>query len=180
MNRREALKAGGRAIAGLYLLPLATVGCNSETVATFVTAIGKDAAIFASYFGQSALGTQIEAAANLIATDITNWQNGSPSADAIQALNDFAQLINSISIPVNSPFLGIEDLILAAITGLLALIPSAVVASKLSPKTVAIFGRVQPMAIKSFATKDIGAAQKSFNDTWKSIVGTTVGLQLPK
>jgi len=122
LNRRFFVQRGA-AVLALATSGFGLAGCDTATVATFVTTIAKYAAQLATYFSASSLAGQITALAATIATDIQNWQSGGTSADAIEALNDLADLINQI--PILGPYAVFIDLLLGAISGLLALLPSS-------------------------------------------------------
>src|SRR5580658_8699981 len=98
MNRRSFLKSSGAVavMSGASPFLLSIEGCNSTTVADFVSLIASDAASLATYFGASSLASQITSLAGTIATDIANWQSGGAAADAIQAINDLIGLVNDI------------------------------------------------------------------------------------
>src|SRR5271170_2456062 len=107
MNRRHFLVTGAAATVAPFML----AGCNTTTVADFVSLIGADAATLATYFGQTALAAQITSLVSQIAVDITNWQSGAAATDAIAAINDLIGLINSI--PIALPYAPLIVLILS-------------------------------------------------------------------
>jgi hypothetical protein len=181
MNRRHFA-------VSLLTLPLAAtfplIGCNTDTVATFVNTIAKYAAQLATYFGQSGYAGQITALATQVAADIQGWQAGSPVTDAITALNDLADLVNLI--PAAGPYVMLIDLILAAITGLLALLPSSAVltvqmsvaehTAKLRAKGV-IRRVAAPAYFKDFSKKSMTTANNDFVANWTRL---TVSLPTTK
>ena len=132
-------------------------GCSTATVAVFVTTIAKYAAQLATYFSAGSLAGQITALAATIASDISAWQSGSPATDAINALNDLAALINQI--PAAGAYVVFIDLILGAIAGLLALLPSSL-AVKMVGKAV------PPIPYAGFDKHTMTAANNNFIAAW--------------
>lgn len=122
MTRRAAMKA---VAASVLVLNLA--GCSPDTVAAFVKTIGTLAAQLATYFGAADVAAQLVAAAATVATDIAEWQSGSAAADAVQAINDMIDLVDAI--PVRGPYTVFLDLLLGALSGLLALLPASAYAA---------------------------------------------------
>src|ERR1700679_4042454 len=118
LNRRMFLVTG----AAASLVPFLT-GCDSTTVAEFVSLIGADASTLATYFGQTALAAQITSLSSQISIDITNFQSGAAATDAIEAINDLIGLIDSI--PIAVPYAPLIVLLLSALTGLLAILPQS-------------------------------------------------------
>jgi hypothetical protein len=157
MTRRTFARLFGYTAGLACCLPILS-GCNTATVATFVTTIAKYAAQLATYFSAGSLATQITALAATIAADIQAWQSGSAATNAINALNDLAALINQI------PFLGAYsvfiDLILGAIAGLLALLPSAMTVKLNSSRPYTAI----PYA--GFDKKSMTNANTSFEAAW--------------
>ena len=166
MNRRSFISLA--AAAGfLATMPLSLVGCSTSTIATFVTTIGKYAASLATYFGGASIATQITSLAAQIATDVTNWQSGGAATDAINSLTDLAGIVDSI--PVTAAFAPLTSLLLAAITGLLALLPSATAA--LAPRTARAYVHTfTPNHYKDASKKTMTQAQESFVKAWKAAV----------
>lgn len=161
LTRRIFAKSIGFALASVCCLP-ALQGCSSATVATFVATIAKYAAQLATYFGSTSIAAQITALAATIATDIANWQNGSAATDAIQALTLLASLVNQI--PIAAPYAVLIDLILGAISGLLALLPQSVAVALVRDKT----GRTVPaIPYKGFDKKTMTAANDNFIAAWQ-------------
>jgi hypothetical protein len=168
MNRRSFLKSSGAAgvMAGASPFLLSIEGCNSTTVADFVSLIASDAASLATYFGASSLASQITSLAGTIATDIANWQSGGAAADAIQAINDLIGLVNDI--PIAAAYAPLIVLILSALSGLLALLPNSVAA--MTSKTHAVFAarNVSPAHYGGFDKKSMTEAKKSFVKSWNA------------
>jgi hypothetical protein len=177
MNRRTFAKACCRlAIASAVLPSLILTGCSNTTIADFVTLIAKDAATLATYFGQSSLATQITNLASQIAVDITNWQSGSAATDAIAAINDLIGLINLI--PIAVPYAPLIILILSALTGLLALLPSST-PNRMTAATRDIVNHrnIIPIQYGGYDKKHMTAGAKSFNTQWATL---SAGLPLTK
>jgi hypothetical protein len=122
ITRREAIKAVAVATAALSL-GIAT-GCNKSTIAALVQELGVSTANLATLLGSAALSTEITSLTNVAVQDINNWQAGSTSQMAIQALNDLAAALGQIPILAADPTVeAVVTLALGTIAGLLALIP---------------------------------------------------------
>jgi hypothetical protein len=166
LNRRIFIATGTAAV----LTPsLFLTGCDSTTVSEFVSLIGTDAAALATFFGAGSLATQITSLASQIAVDITNWQSGGAAADAIQAINDLIALVNTI--PVATPYAPLIILILSALAGLLALLPS----SATSPASAKAIGdrHVTAMPLGGFDKHHMTQAKNSFTSQWNSQLAAT-------
>jgi hypothetical protein len=166
MNRRSFLATCTAAVAFLAY-PL--TGCDSTTVSEFVSLIGTDAAALATFFGAGSIATQITSLASQIAVDITNWQSGGAAADAIQAINDLIALVNTI--PVATPYAPLIILILSALSGLLALLPSS--ATTANARVAVEQRHVNPMPLGGFDKHHMTAAKNSFQSQWNSQLAIT-------
>jgi len=176
MSRRVFAKSIGFTI-GATVAGAALIGCDNTTVAAFVTTIGKYAAQLASYFGASEIATDLVTDAAKIATDIANWQNGSASSDAIEVINDMIDLVNQLSNQVGflSTYGVFIDLILGALAGLLALLPSSATSTvalsdnahtaKLKAKGIARITR-PPFAYGGFDKHSMTAANNGYVAQW--------------
>jgi hypothetical protein len=164
MNRRVFLATGTAAV----LTPAIFLeGCNTTTVADFVNLIATDAATLATYFGDTSLAAQIKADAAQIVIDITNWQSGSAATDAINAINDLIGLINAI--PIAIPYEPLIVLILSALTGLLALLPSSVAAMKPATRAAINTHNVTPTHYNGFDKKSMTTGKNNFVASWTSL-----------
>jgi hypothetical protein len=165
MNRRTFVLTSTAAFGALYL-----TGCNTTTVAEFVTLIGDDAAALASYFGQTTLAANLKSWASQIAIDVTNWQSGNTVQLAEQVIKDIQQFMGLIgTIPVVGPYVPLVDLLLSALSGLLLLLPQATGASV--PHVVN--GHVVlPIHYADASSKTMTAAKKNFTTQWNTL--TTV------
>lgn len=176
MNRRGFIGRSLAYVAGLGMAGLATVGCDTATIAVFVTTITTYAAQLATYFGQASIAGQITALAATIATDIKNWQKGGPVADAIEALTDLSDLVQQI--PFAGAYMPFIQLVLGAITGLLALLPSAqttpVVAAHRAKARASgrIYLTAAPIPYKDFTKKSMTSANDGFVAAWGRLVMT--------
>lgn len=165
ISRRSFVAKGAAALATVTVLPLA--GCDTTTIAEFVSLIANYGSQLATYFGATGIAGQITTLAGTIAADIANWQSGlSPAADAIQALTDLEGLINQI--PIVSDYAPLIDLLLAAITGLLALLPNALT----GPKAIKLKRSVTPFHYKDFSKKSMAAAKKQLTAEWIALSQT--------
>ena len=173
MNRRNFIISAG-AVATLPVSTLAIIGCNTDTVATFVSTIAKYAAQLATYFGQSSIAGEITALSAKIASDIASWQSGNAATDAINALNDLADLVNLI--PAAGPYVVLIDLILGAITGLLALLPASATSTvqmSIAEHTAKLKAKgitrrvVGPAYYKDFSKKAMTTANNDFVANWE-------------
>jgi hypothetical protein len=175
MNRRSFLTTSAAA-AAISLVPLSLTGCDTTTVAAFVTLIGKDAATLATYFGQTTIANDITSLAGQIAVDITNWQSGSSAANAIASIDDLIGLINNL--PVAVPYAPLVVLILSALTGLLALLPNSLKAATPTPKTHAAVSKyhVTPYHCNGFDKHSMTQAKSWFTGQWSTLVASTPGL----
>lgn len=165
MDRRSFIATGTAAISAVILMP--TLGCDTTTVAEFVSLIGTDAAALATFFGASDIATQITSLASQIAVDITNWQSGGSAADAIQAINDLIALIGTI--PAAAQYAPLIILILSALAGLLALLP----ASATSAKAQSALRHVMAMPIGGFDKRHMSQAKKTFQQQWNTQLAIT-------
>ena len=175
VTRRGFAKIVGFVLGGLCCMPMLT-GCSPDTVAAFVNTIANLAAQLATYFGAGSLATQLLALSATIATDIANWQSGSAATDAIQAINDMIDLVNQI--PVRGEYSVFIDLILGALSGLLALLPQAAAAAAIA-KTHVVARRYKMVATPygGFDKGSMRAANSGFEAAWKRLqatVGPTV------
>lgn len=175
VTRRGFAKIAGFALGGLCCMPMLT-GCSPDTVAAFVNTIANLAAQLATYFGAGSLATQLLALSATIATDIANWQSGSAATDAIQAINDMIDLVNQI--PVLGQYSVFIDLILGALSGLLALLPQAAAAAAIA-KTHVVARRYKMVATPygGFDKGSMRAANSGFEAAWtrlQATVGPTV------
>jgi len=157
MNRRTFLVTSSAAFV------FSALGCNTTTVAAFVSLIANYAAQLATYFGSTGTAAQITALAGQIATDIQNWQNGSSAQDAIQAINDLMDLISLI--PVATPYLTLIDLLLSALSGLLLLLPASATAN-IKPKVQR--RAIAPFHYGGFDKKSMTEAKNNFVSQWKA------------
>jgi hypothetical protein len=174
VTRRGFAKIAGFVLGGLCW-PMLT-GCSPDTVAAFVNTIANLAAQLATYFGAGSLATQLLALSATIATDIANWQSGSAATDAIQAINDMIDLVNQI--PVRGEYSVFIDLILGALSGLLALLPQAAAAAAIA-KTHVVARRYKMVATPygGFDKGSMRAANSGFEAAWtrlQATVGPTV------
>jgi hypothetical protein len=175
VTRRGFAKIAGFVLGGLCCMPMLT-GCSPDTVAAFVNTIANLAAQLATYFGAGSLATQLLALSATIATDIANWQSGSAATDAIQAINDMIDLVNQI--PVRGEYSVFIDLILGALSGLLALLPQAAAAAAIA-KTHVVARRYKMVATPygGFDKGSMRAANSGFEAAWtrlQATVGPTV------
>jgi hypothetical protein len=175
VTRRGFAKIVGFVLGGLCCMPMLT-GCSPDTVAAFVNTIANLAAQLATYFGAGSLATQLLALSATIATDIANWQSGSAATDAIQAINDMIDLVNQI--PVRGEYSVFIDLILGALSGLLALLPQAAAAAAIA-KTHVVARRYKMVATPygGFDKGSMRAANSGFEAAWtrlQATVGPTV------
>jgi hypothetical protein len=175
VTRRGFAKIVGFVLGGLCCMPMLT-GCSPDTVAAFVNTIANLAAQLATYFGAGSLATQLLALSATIATDIANWQSGSAATDAIQAINDMIDLVNQI--PVLGQYSVFIDLILGALSGLLALLPQAAAAAAIA-KTHVVARRYKMVATPygGFDKGSMRAANSGFEAAWtrlQATVGPTV------
>jgi hypothetical protein len=175
ITRRGFAKIAGFVLGGLCCMPMLT-GCSPDTVAAFVNTIANLAAQLATYFGAGGLATQLLALSAKIATDIASWQSGSAATDAIQAINDMIDLVNGI--PVLGPYTMFIDLILGALSGLLALLPQAAAAAAIA-KTHVVARRYKmvPAPYGGFDKGSMRAANSGFEAAWtrlQATVGPTV------
>jgi hypothetical protein len=166
MNRRTFLVTS---TASAFIASMPLTGCSTATVATFVKLIVTDAEALASFFGASSIASQISTLAGQITTDITNWQNGGTAADAIQAINDLIGVVNLI--PIAIPYAPLLILILSALSGLLALLPSAT-PTPASERALSE-RRVTPMHIGGTDKTHIKAASDQFISQWSSQIAIT-------
>jgi hypothetical protein len=169
MNRRSFLRSTA-SFAALSALPFTLDGCDTTTVADFVSVIATYAASLASYFGVTGLASQITVLEGQIATDIANWQAGSAAADAIAAINDLIGLVNQI--PIAVPYAPLIVLILSALTGLLALLPNSVPAMTQTTRDVINHRNVTPTHYNGFDKHSMTSGKKSFTSQWSSIVAS--------
>ena len=177
-TRRRFAQLIGFGLASICCLPLLQ-GCSPDTAAAFVTTIAKYAAQLASYFGAAPLAGQLTAVAAKIATDIARWQSGGAASDAIEAINDMIDLVNAI--PVLAPYTVFIDLILGALSGLLALLPApaAAVADKIAASHMQTGSRraLVPTPYTGFDRSSMSAAKSGFEAAWarlQATVGPTV------
>jgi hypothetical protein len=156
--------------AAVFVLPssLLLEGCNTTTVAEFVTLIGSDAAALATYFGAGGVAAQLTSDVALIAKDIANWQSGGAAADAIQAINDMVALLGQI--PITENYAPLIILIGSALTGLLALLPSPQASIKAS--VVIAKYKMAPQHYGGFDKKSMTAAKNSLNAQWAMLTAT--------
>jgi hypothetical protein len=177
VTRRGFAKIVGFVLGGLCCMPMLT-GCSPDTVAAFVNTIANLAAQLATYFGAGSLATQLLALSATIATDIANWQSGSAATDAIQAINDMIDLVNQI--PVLGQYSVFIDLILGALSGLLALLPQAAVqvwALSQSGRPMRLRRKMVATPYGGFDKGSMRAANSGFEAAWKRLqatVGPTV------
>lgn len=173
MNRRMFITSS---TAVAFLTPsIFLTGCSDATVADFVKVIATDAASLATYFGDATLASQITSLAAQIAIDITNWQSGAAATDAIQAINDLIGLVNLI--PAAAQYAPLIVLILSALTGLLALLPNSVAATKDATRAIINTRNVRPTHYNGFDKKSMTTGKKSFESSWTSLAA---GLPLTK
>jgi len=170
VTRRGFAKIVGFVLGGLCCMPMLT-GCSPDTVAAFVNTIANLAAQLATYFGAGSLATQLLALSATIATDIANWQSGSAATDAIQAINDMIDLVNQI--PVRGEYSVFIDLILGALSGLLALLPQAAAAAAIA-KTHVVARRYKMVATPygGFDKGSMRAANSGFEAAWTRLQAT--------
>ena len=168
LNRRMFLVTG--AAAALIPTSLLT-GCDSTTVAEFVSLIGADASTLATYFGQTALAAQITSLSSQISIDITNFQSGAAATDAIEAINDLIGLIDSI--PIAVPYAPLIVLLLSALTGLLAILPQS--SMKATTREIVNRRNVTPTHYSDFGKKSMTNGKKNFVSSWNSL---TINLPL--
>lgn len=178
VTRRRFAQLMGFGLASICCLPMLQ-GCSPDTVAAFVTTIAKYAAQLASYFGAGSLASQLTAVAAKIATDIASWQSGGAATDAIEAINDMIDLVNAI--PVLGPYTVFIDLILGALSGLLALLPApaAAVAATIAASHMHASSRraMVPTPYKGLDKGSMSAASSGFAAAWarlQATVGPTV------
>jgi hypothetical protein len=178
VTRRRFAQLAGFALSSICCLPLLQ-GCSPDTVAAFVTTIARYAAQLASYFGAGSLASQLTAVAGKIATDIASWQSGGAATDAIEAINDMIDLVNAI--PVAGTYTVFIDLILGALSGLLALLPApaAAVAATIAASHMQIAARrtMVPTPYKGFDRGSMSAANSGFEAAWarlQATIGPTV------
>lgn len=155
-------------LSAIAALTFPMVACNTQTIANFVALIGKYAAQLATYFGASGYAAQITTLAAQIATDIANWQSGSPAADAINALDDLASLVNLI--PAAGPYVVFIDLLLGAISGLLALIPQAAAQLSARARTLPPAKVVAPTYYADLSKKSMTTATDNLSAAWARLI----------
>ena len=171
MNRRQFSKSSLAFAASLTNVSFVVglTGCDTTTVAEFVSVIAQDAAALATFFGSTSIATQITALSGQLAADIKNWQAGGPASDAIQAINDLITLVSLI--PIATQYAPLIVLILSALTGLLALLP----ASATQPKAKAAMAKYHavPYPCKGFDKHSMTQAKNWFTDGWKAQIALT-------
>lgn len=165
MNRRSFLLSA----AAVSLSPVFLTGCDTTTVSEFVSLIGTDAAALATFFGATAIATQIQSLASQISVDITNFQSGSAATDAIQAINDLISLVGTI--PVAAPYAGLIVLILSALAGLLELLPQSST-SQTTAKALSAHSAT-PYHYGGFDKHHMTAARNQFSSAWQSQLAVT-------
>lgn len=168
MNRRRFVALVASAVS-FAMFPL--IGCSTETISAFVILIANYAAQLANYFNAGTLAMQITAIASKIAADVTSWQAGGAASDAIQALNDLEDLINQI--PFVAAYAPLVDLLLGAVTGLLALLPASASSPKLRTHPGVTRRAVTPIRYPDASKKSMTRAANDLKAQWASLVQVT-------
>jgi hypothetical protein len=165
LNRRIFIATGTAAV----LTPsLFLTGCDTTTVAEFVSLIGTDGAELANLLGDAAAAQQITNAAALIAADLQNWKPGDATQSAIQAIQDLIALIQKLVPAGSNPiYVAAAVLLLGALTGLLALLPSSAASSVVAH--VVKDTNVQPTHYDGFDKKSMTKAKKDLTASWAGL-----------
>lgn len=139
MNRRTLLT---KLIAALLILPL--IGCPAQsTIASLTNILGTSAANIASLEGNSTLASTLTTDTAAAVAAVQNWKSGTPSDEAVQALNIVANDLNLI--PGVGPYAPLVDLAIATVESIIALLPAPTAQLKVTyhPKrTVTLHGPI--------------------------------------
>jgi hypothetical protein len=120
---RSSALAGMVAALCLTLTVLPLSGCDTQaTLAELVQTLGSADGQVANLQGNVQLAAQINTDTTAAVNAITNWKNGTPAQDVIEALNIVEDDLNLI--PAASQYAGLIDIAIATVQTLLALLPA--------------------------------------------------------
>jgi hypothetical protein len=88
--------------AATCALVVPTTGCNQSTIAALVSTLGNAASTIAAVEGNATLAAQLKTDTAAAVTAVTNWKSGTPSQDAVQAIQIVIDDLNLICSP-NGP-----------------------------------------------------------------------------
>ena len=146
MDRREFAKTAGKgllvtgavSVSGAELL--FTEGClTQDTLAALASTLGGAAASVASMLGESALATEITTYAAQVAAAIAAWTAGTPAQNISAAITLLEGALESPELS-GLPYVGLIDIALSAIQGILAWVTkkSPALAATLKTKTIRV------------------------------------------
>lgn len=146
MNRREfgkkaaktALVAGAVTLSGGELLM--TTGCSQDELAGLASTLGSAASGLASALGQTTLAADITKYSQQVSAAIAAWTTNSTTQDITEAITLLQTALNEI--PATVPYVGLIDIALSAIQGIITWVSSKSAALsaalKSVPKTVRV------------------------------------------
>lgn len=135
MNRRVFFKNSLSAtlFCAYYNVTFLT-GCNKQqqlTLAQEANVIGTTAAAIATQLGDASLAKALTDATNTAVNLITNWKQGSPTAQIEQALTALLSVINQI--PVLNSYATLISILIAGVEAALALLPQSSTPAVITP-----------------------------------------------
>jgi len=108
-------------VAALLLLPI--LGCPTQsTIAALTNVLGTASANIASLEGNNTLAQTLRTDTAAAVAAVQAWKSGTPSDEAVLALNIVANDLNLI--PAVGPYVPLIDLAIATVESILALLPA--------------------------------------------------------
>ena len=170
MNRRNLIRAGATmAVLAVYAPAALLTGCwDSSDVARLMSTLGSACSSLATILGNSALAATITKLTSIAATAVANWKPGSPTAEAIEAINDLEGAISQI--PGINPTVSMLILLaLGTADAILALLPQSV----RTGLVLAALNARKRVSINNPPTK-----VSTFKDYWNDLIATSADAAL--
>jgi hypothetical protein len=115
-----------------FALVLALAACNAQTLAQTAQAIFVSVDAVLAIVDPSYDETQLIATSNAAVTALNAWTPGSESSEAVQALNDFKQVVSTITV-IPAKYQDVIAVAVSGIDGILATLQSGTPSSNASP-----------------------------------------------
>ena len=136
------LKQGSKRLAAATLalaMMLPTFGCNGQkTTAELIGILGSAVVSLETLEGNTALAAKVQTDYQAAETAVTNWKNGTPATDVIEALNLLETDLNLF--PVSAKDQALIDLAIGTVDAILASLPT----SSATPSPTAATGTQSP------------------------------------
>ena len=155
-------------MAVLVLMCGMMTACLTNTALSgLVTVLGNATASIAAIEGNTVLATQIKTDTAAASAAVLAWKSGTPSQEAIEALNIVEDDLNLI--PMSGAYVALVDLGIGTIESILAMLPA-------STTTVSVERAHKRRSVTPVHVTKWGDSSREFKDRWNKIVATDATL----